>query len=207
MLDVALVSLIEDLIEKAGADGVIEFWQRVGENLANRMGKEAYLSWTSFNVAMREGRTAFSIEGEVTPLTDLAIPDVDDDIVGYIYAMKQCCYLPTLLRVRHTVGELSKADKAVAREYNENVHDIAICNFCIFHERFREEVAKAITVSGNLLDCHLLATRGFDGETKISEKNLAKIGQSADHVRALLRNYECVYALVFRGARLREAPG
>src|SRR5213594_3693007 len=52
MLDVALVSLIEDLIEKAGADGVIEFWQRVGENLANRIGKEAYMGWTSFNVPL-----------------------------------------------------------------------------------------------------------------------------------------------------------
>ncbi len=69
MIDVALASLIEDMIEKAGADGVVEFWQRVGDNLASRMGKEAYLGWTSFNVAVREGRTAFSIEGEVTPAT------------------------------------------------------------------------------------------------------------------------------------------
>ena len=61
MIDVALASLIEDMIEKAGADGVVEFWQRVGDNLASRMGKEAYLGWTSFNVAVREARTAFSI--------------------------------------------------------------------------------------------------------------------------------------------------
>jgi hypothetical protein len=76
MLDVALASLIEDMIEKAGPDGVVEFWQRVGDALASRMGKEAYLGWTSFNVAVREGRTAFSIEGDVTPLTDMAITDV-----------------------------------------------------------------------------------------------------------------------------------
>ena len=204
MLDVALVSLIEDLIEKAGADGVIEFWQRVGENLANRIGKEAYMGWTSFNVAVREGRTAYSIEGEVTPLTDLAITDVDGDVVGYIYAMRQCCYLPTVLRVRYSVGELSKADKAVAQEYNENFHNIAWCNFCVFHERFREEVAKNIAVSGNPLECLLLATRGFDGETRMSSKNLAKININPEHVRALLRNYECVYALIMRGARLKE---
>jgi len=67
MIDVALASLIEDMIEKAGAEGVVEFWQRVGDNLAGRMGKEAYLGWTSFNVAVRESRTAFSIEGDVTP--------------------------------------------------------------------------------------------------------------------------------------------
>lgn len=204
MLDVALVSLINDLSEKAGADGVIQFWQRVGENLASRMGKEAYLGWPSFNVAAREGRTAFSIEGETVTLTDMAIMDVDGDVVGYLYALKQCVFLPTILRVRYTSGDLPRADRDVAQEYNESHHDIAICNFCVFHERFREEVAKNITVTGQPLNCLLLATRGFTGETKISTKNLKKIGINPEHVRALLRNYECVYALEMRGARLKE---
>src|SRR5206468_12155220 len=106
ILDVALVSLIEGFIGKAVPDWVIEFWQRVGENLANRIGKEWYMGWTSFNVAAREGRTTYSIEGDVTPLTDMAIADVDGDVVGYIYAMKQCCYFPTAMRVRYTVGRL-----------------------------------------------------------------------------------------------------
>ena len=203
MLDVALASLIEDMIEKAGADGVVEFWQRVGDKLAGRMGKEAYLGWTSFNVAVREGRTAFSIEGEVAPLTDMAIADIDSDVVGYLYAMRQCCYEPTILRTRYSVGQMSPADRTVCEEYNENVHNIAVCNFCVFHERFREEIARNITVSGNSLACHLLATRGWAGETKISAQNLAKININEEHVRALLRNYECVYALVMRGARLK----
>src|SRR6266511_2264211 len=175
MIDVALASLIEDMIEKAGADGVVEFWQRVGDNLASRMGKEAYLGWTSFNVAVREGRTAFSIEGEVTPLTDMAVTDVDGDVVGYLYAMRQCCYVPTIFRTRFAVGRMSPADRAVTSEYNENVHNIAVCNFCVFHERFREEIAK----------------------------NVVKVNINEDHVRALLRNYECVYSLVMRGARIK----
>jgi len=49
----------------------------------------------------------------------------------------------------------------------------------------------------------LLATRGWSGETKISPKNVAQVNINEDHVRALLRNYECVYALVLRGARLK----
>ena len=97
---------------------------------------------------------------------------------------------------------MSAADRAVAEEYNETVHNIAVCNFCVFHERFREEVAKNIAVAGNALDCHLLATRGWSGETKISGKNLKKVNINEEHVRALLRNYECVYALVMRGARI-----
>ncbi len=203
MIDVALASLIEDMIEKAGADGVVEFWQRVGDNLASRMGKEAYLGWTSFNVAVREGRTAFSIEGEVTPLTDMAVTDVDGDVVGYLYAMRQCCYVPTIFRTRFAVGRMSPADRAVTNEYNENIHNIAVCNFCVFHERFREEIAKNVSVSGNSLACYLLATRGWSGEAKISPKNVAQVNINEDHVRALLRNYECVYALVMRGARIK----
>ncbi|HYU07558.1 MAG TPA: hypothetical protein VEM77_10325, partial [Thermoplasmata archaeon] len=72
-----------------------------------------------------------------------------------------------------------------------------------FHERFREEIAKNVTVSGNSLACYLLATRGWSGEAKISPKNVAQVNINEDHVRALLRNYECVYALVMRGARIK----
>jgi len=195
------------MIGRAGATGVVEFWQRVGDSLASRMGKEAYLGWTSFNVAVREGRTAFSIEGEVTPLTDMAITDVDGDVVGYLYAMRQCCYGPTITRTRLSVGRMSDADRRVAEAYNEEVHDIAVCNFCVFHERFREEIAKNVSVAGNPLECLLLATRGWNGETKISPKNLSQVTIHEDHVRALLRNYECVYALLMRGARLKgEGP-
>ena len=37
----------------------------------------------------------------------------------------------------------------------------------------------------------------------ISTKNVAMVNINEEHVRALLRNYECVYALVMRGARLK----
>ena len=204
MLDVALVSLIQDMSEKAGVDGTIQYWQRVGENLARRIGKEAYMGWPSFNVALREGRTGFSIEGDVIPLTDLAITDVDGDVVGYIYALKQCVFVPTILRVRYSVGELPREDRAVAEEYNNSVHDIAVCNFCVIHEKFREEVAKNITIAGQQLESLLLATRGFTGETKISDRNLRKLMINPEHVRALLRNYECVYAIMMKGAKLKE---
>lgn len=203
MLDVALVSLIQDMSEKAGVDGTIQYWQRVGENLARRIGKEAYMGWPSFNVALREGRTGFSIEGDVTPLTDLAITDVDGDVVGYIYALKQCVFVPTILRVRYSVGALPRADRAVAEEYNNSIHDIAVCNFCVIHEKFREEVAKNITIGDHFLESLLLATRGFTGETKISERNLKKLGINPEHVRSLLRNYECVYAIMMKGAKLK----
>ncbi len=203
MLDVALVSLIQDMSEKAGVEGVIQYWSRVGESLAKRMGKEAYLGWPSFNVALREGRTAFSIEGNVTALTDLAITDVDGDVVGYIYALTDCVFSPTILRVRYSVGEVPKADQLVAEEYNNTVMDTAVCNFCVIHQRFREESARNIAVADQPLECLQLANRGFTGETKIAEEHLRKIGINPEYVRSLMRNYACVYAIIMKGARLK----
>jgi len=203
VLDIALVSLIQDMSEKAGVEGTIQYWLRVGENLAKRMGKEAYMGWPSFNVALREGRTAFSIEGNVVALTDLAITDVDGDVVGYIYALEKCVFEPTILRVRYSVGQLPKADKQIADEYNMTYKDITVCNFCIIHVKFREEVAKNITIAGQPLDALHLANRGFTGNTKIDEENLNKIGINKEYVRSLLRNYACVFALVMKGARLK----
>lgn len=202
MLDVALVSLIQDMSEKAGVEGTIQYWARVGESLAKRMGKEAYMGWPSFNVALREGRTAFSIEGAVTALTDLAITDVDGDVVGYIYALETCVFNPTIVRIRYSVGELPRADSAVAEEYNNSVRDTAVCNFCVIHQRFREEVAKNISIADQGLDCVQLANRGFTGETKIADDALKNIGINSEYVRSLLRNYACVYAILMRGARL-----
>ena len=205
MLDVALVSLIQDMSEKAGVEGTIQYWARVGESLAKRMGKEAYMGWPSFNVALREGRTAFSIEGSVTALTDLAITDVDGDVVGYIYALETCVFNPTIVRIRYSVGELPRADSAVAEEYNNSVRDTAVCNFCVIHQRFREEVAKNISIADQALDCVQLANRGFTGETKIAEDALKNIGINSEYVRSLLWNYACVYAILMRGARLKGA--
>ncbi len=203
MLDVALVSLIQDMSEKAGVEGTIQYWARVGESLAKRMGKEAYMGWPSFNVALREGRTAFSIEGSVTALTDLAITDVDGDVVGYIYALETCVFNPTTVRIRYSVGELPRADRAVADEYNNSVRDTAVCNFCVIHQRFREEVSKNIAIADQQLDCIQLAARGFTGETKIADDSMKKIGINPEYVRSLLRNYACVYAIMMKGARLK----
>lgn len=204
MLDVALISLIQDMSEKAGIEGTIQYWSRVGENLAKRMGKEAYMGWPSFNVALREGRTAFSIEGEVSALTELAITDEDGDVVGYIYALKTCVFDPTIRRIMDSIGEMPSADKEVAQEYNESVRNTAVCNFCVIHQKYREEVANNILIADQPLECLQLANRGFTGDTKIAEDSLDKIGIDPEYIRSLLRNYSCVYAVLLKGAKIKS---
>lgn len=203
VLDIALISLIKDMSEKAGIEGVIQYWLRVGENLAARMGKEAYIGWPSFNVALREGRTAYSIEGNVIPLTDLAITDEDGDVVGYVYALHVCVFQPTIKRIMDTIGEMPKADQEVAHEYNETIRDTAVCNFCVIHQKFREEIAHNITVGDATQEYYQLASRGFLGETKLHKEALIKIGIEEEYIRSLLRNYACVFALILKGARLK----
>ncbi len=203
MLDIALISLIKDMSEKAGIEGVIQYWLRVGENLAARMGKEAYIGWPSFNVALREGRTAYSIEGKVIGLTDLAITDEDGDVVGYVYAINDCVFEATIQRIMDSLGEMPKADDEVAYEYNETVSNTAVCNFCVIHQKFREEIAKNLTVGDATLECYQLAARGFLGDTKINEEALNRIGIDVEYIRSLLRNYACVFALILKGARLK----
>jgi uncharacterized protein YutD len=205
MLDVALISLIQDMSEKAGIEGTIQYWNRVGENLARRMGKEAYMGWPSFNVALREGRTAFSIEGDVNALTDLAITDEDGDVVGYIYALKTCVFHNTILRIMDSIGEMPSADREVANEYNESVKNTAVCNFCVIHQRYREEVAANIVISDQSLNCLQLANRGFVGDTKLDEESLDKIGIDPEYIRSLLRNYACVYAVAMSDAKIKAS--
>jgi len=207
MLDVALVSLIQDMSAKAGVEGTIQYWSRVGENMAERMGKEAYMGWPSFNVALREGRTGFSIEGNVVALTDLAITDEDGDVVGYLYALHVCVFTPTLQRIMDSIGEIPPADRAVAEEFNDGVRDTAVCNFCVIHQKYREESAKNVTVAGQALDCHQLANRGFTGETKINTIALRRLNIDSEYIQSLLRNYACVYAVIMRGARLKGEEG
>ncbi|HKZ59607.1 MAG TPA: hypothetical protein VJ547_07145 [Candidatus Thermoplasmatota archaeon] len=204
MLDVALVALISDMSEQAGVQGIIQYWERVGAQLAKRMGKEAYMGWPSYNVALRERRTAFSIDGDVTALTDLAITDEDGDVVGYIYALKDCVFTNTTLRIRNTVGSLPSADQEVAEEYSTTVRNTAVCNFCVIHQKFWEEAAKNITVADRQLEALPLAQRGFQGQTKIAEAPLKRIGVNPEYIRSLLRNYACVYALVMKGSKGEE---
>ena len=63
MMDIAIYSLVDDMVSKAGTEGVVEYWLRVGESYAERMGKEAYVGWPAFNVAMKDGRTSLTVEG------------------------------------------------------------------------------------------------------------------------------------------------
>ncbi|MCD4703915.1 MAG: hypothetical protein K8R64_06435 [Methanosarcinaceae archaeon] len=204
MMDIALYSLVDDMVSKAGTEGVVEYWLRVGESYAERMGKEAYVGWPAFNVAMKDGRTSLTIEGAVNVLTDLAITDKDGDVIGYVYALKTCPMAPTINRYIQKIGPIPDSDFDVADSYNNRVRDSAVSNYCITHQKFREVAANNITVAKQGLECLHLANKGRLGEVKMLEEHLVKINVDERHIKSILRSSSCVFALVVKGKTAGE---
>jgi hypothetical protein len=204
MMDIAIYSLVDDMVSKAGTEGVVEYWLRVGESYAERMGKEAYVGWPAFNVAMKEGRTSLTVEGEVNVLTDLAIIDRDGDVIGYVYALKTCPMAPTMRRYISRIGPIPDSDTDVADSYNNRIRDSAVSNYCITHQRFREIAANNITVAKQGLECLQLANKGMSGDVKMVPENLARINVDERHIKSILRSASCVFALIVRGKSAGE---
>lgn len=53
MLDITSFVLVQDMAEKAGIDGVIEYWSAVGTMLAERIGEESYESVCCFEYGFK----------------------------------------------------------------------------------------------------------------------------------------------------------
>ncbi|AFV24791.1 hypothetical protein Mpsy_2588 [Methanolobus psychrophilus R15] len=204
MMDIAIYSLVDDMVSKAGTEGVVEYWLRVGESYAERMGKEAYVGWPAFNVAMKEGRTSLTVEGEVNVLTDLAIIDKDGDVIGYVYALKTCPMAPTMRRYISRIGPIPDSDTDVADSYNNRIRDSAVSNYCITHQRFREIAANNITVAKQALECLQLANKGMTGDVKMVPENLARINVDERHIKSILRSASCVFAIIVKGKSAGE---
>ena len=204
MMDIAIYSLVDDMVSKAGTEGVVEYWLRVGESYAERMGKEAYVGWPAFNVAMKEGRTSLTVEGQVNVLTDLAITDRDGNVIGYVYALKTCPMAPTMGRYILRIGPIPDSDTDVADSYNNRIRDSAVSNYCITHQKFREVAANNITVAKQALEGLQLANKGMTGEVKMVPENLARINVDERHIKSILRSASCVFAIIVKGKSAGE---
>jgi len=204
MMDIAIYSLVDDMVSKAGTEGVVEYWLRVGESYAERMGKEAYVGWPAFNVAMKEGRTSLTVEGQVNVLTDLAITDRDGDVIGYVYALKTCPMAPTMGRYILRIGPIPDSDTDVADSYNNRVRDSAVSNYCITHQKFREVAANNITVAKQALECLQLVNKGMTGEVKMVPESLERINVDERHIKSILRSASCVFAIIIKGKTAGE---
>ncbi|MFQ6055712.1 MAG: hypothetical protein ACE5J3_07005, partial [Methanosarcinales archaeon] len=153
-------------------------------------------------MASKDGRMALSIEGPQFPLTDMPIKDERGNEIGYVYALADCPIVIPMRRYLNIVGTgIPKSDTLVAKTYNERVGDAAVCSFCIFHIKLREESAKRISVGGKRLECLQLGAKSVLGDVKILKKNLDRIGIHPNQVLGVLRNNKCIYALIIEGSK------
>src|SRR5665648_518551 len=111
---------------------------------------------------------------------------------------------PTNDRYINKIGTIPSTDREVSNSYNERVRDSAVCNYCITHQRFRESSANNITVAKQELECLHLANKGRMGGVKTLQENLERINVDERHIKSILRDAECVFALIIKG---RSAAG
>lgn len=200
MLDVALFSLATDMAQKSGVEAVRDYWTRVGATYAQRIGTESFVGWPAFNIATKERRTSLTVESEVRVLTDMAIKDTEGNVIGYVYAVLECPMLAAYGRWMSILGQaIPPVDQQITQHYNQSVRDSAVNNFCPCHQMFREEAAHALTIGGNPLECLQLANKSRMGTMKILQSSLEILDLEEKYITSLLREAQCVYALVEKG--------
>lgn len=201
MLDLAMFSLAADMAQKAGIEGVVDYWVRVGATYAQRIGTETFVGWPQFNIATNERRTSLTVEGEVRVMTDMAINDpTTQEIVGYVYAVIEDPMVAVYNRWIAIMGQaIPPIDAQIIAYYNEAVRPTAVTSFDACNQTFREEAARALSVGGSQLECLQLAARSRMGERRICQPALEILDLEERYIVSLLRDHMTVYGLIEAG--------
>jgi len=201
MLDLAMFSLAADMAQKAGIAAVVDYWVRVGETYAQRIGTETFVGWPQFNIASNERRTSLTVEGEVRVLTDMAITDpTTQEIIGYVYAVVEDPMVAVYNRWISIMGQaIPPIDAQIVEYYNRAVRATAVSSFDPCNQSFREEAARALSVGGSPLDCLHIASRSRLGERRLYQPTLDILGLEERYIVSLLRDHMTVYGLVESG--------
>ncbi len=200
MLDLAMFVLAADMMEKAGAEGVRDYWTRVGATYAKRIGTETFVGWPQFNIATNERRTSLTVLGEVRVLTDMALNDKEGNIIGYVYAIRECPMVACYDRWMGIMGQaIHPVDQQVVQHYNQTIRPSAVSSFCVLCQMFHEEAARALTVGESQLDCLTLAARSRMGVQAVLKPALEVLGLEEKYIVSLLREQMCIYALIEQG--------
>ncbi len=206
MLDLAMFVLAADMAEKAGLDGLRDYWTRVGATYAKRIGTETFVGWPQFNIATNERRSSLTVLGEVRVLTDMAISDKEGNIIGYVYAIRECPMVACYDRWMGIMGQaIPPIDQQVIEHYNRTVRPSSVSSFCVCCQMFHEEAAQALNVGESPLECLFLANRSRMGVQAVYRPALDILGLEEKYVVSLLREQMCIYGLLEQG-KLDTSP-
>lgn len=184
-VDVAMMLFLEDIAEKQGVEGLLEYMLIQGATLAESMPAEDYSTWDDFIAAVNEGRSIFSaLEGM-------------EHFGGYVLVTPVNPFHEAIATYIRLLGDLLPAHQKAVEFYNGRVQNSAVESMNIIHQAFRKELVKRVSVAGQPVRYAELATKGYDGSIVMApagwlEVLLVRAQISLTQLQMAIRQNACV---------------
>ena len=150
-VDVGMMLFLEDIAEKQGVEGLLEYMLIQGATLAESMPAEDYPTWDDFIAAINEGRSIFSaLEGM-------------EHFAGYVLVTPVSPFHEAIATYITLLGEMLPAHQSAVEYYNGRIQNVAVESMNIIHQAFRKELVKRVSVAGQPVRYAELANKGYDG--------------------------------------------
>ena len=150
-VDVAMILFLEDIAEKQGVEGLVEYLLVQGATLAESMPAEDYATWDDFIASINEGRSILSaLEGM-------------EHFAGFVLTTPVSPFHEAIGTYIKLLGDLLPAHQESVDYYNGRVQNSAVESMNIVHQAFRKEIVKRVSVAGQPVRYAELANKGYEG--------------------------------------------
>ena len=150
-VDVAMTLFLEDIAEKQGSEGLLDYMMAQGTSLAEAMPAEDYPTWDDFIAAINEGRSIFSaLEGM-------------EHFAGYVLVTPVSPFHEAIATYVSLMGEMLPAHAEAVALYNGRVQNAAVESMNILHQSFRKSLVLRVSVDGRPVKYAELANKAYDG--------------------------------------------
>ena len=151
-VDVAMMLFLEDIAEKQGVEGLLDYMLVQGTSLAEAMPAEDYAVWDDFIAGVNEGRSIFSaLEGM-------------EHFAGYVLVTPVSPFHEAIATYISLMGEMLPAHQEAVDLYNGRVQNAAVESMNILHQAFRKALVLRVSVAGQPVKYSELASKGYDGQ-------------------------------------------
>jgi len=187
LVDIAGLMFLEDIADKQGDAGVVNYVIGLASSLAKSMPEEEYDTWEEFLTALRNRESILStFEALFTP-TDYCIVTshcpFDDGVKEYI----------------RKIGELPAIHKNIAEYFNYTRTPTTVNTCCVIHQAFRDFTSARIKVAGRRVKFAQICVANFGGRACSPDEwmpiLLEKAKITKTKLNMVLRKNPCVWIL------------
>jgi hypothetical protein len=188
IVDIATYLFLEDIADKQGAAGMMNYLMSLAYSLARSMPEEEYSTWEEFREALRRGESILAAFEEVEPVSDHCI------------VTKENPFLRGWMEYTKRIGEFPSIHREVAESYNSRITPTAVDTHDVILQTYRKSAAERIRVAGKRIKVAHIATVSPDGTKKIAPEEwlpilLEKARISRTQLNMLLRNNSAVWVV------------